>query len=287
MTQIQDSVIQAGHYVTVENVRIHYQEYGAEHAGKQPPVLLLHGWPTSSFLWRNVAPHIAQAGRRVIAIDLPGFGLSDKPLDEVYSFRFYSKIIDGFLKQIDVPGPIALTVHDLGGPVGVYWACANPDRVERLALLNTLVYPEMSWAVKLFFLALRLPFAKSWITSQSGLRFAMRLGVGDPGGLAPDTIPGTQEPFQSPEARAALLKAGGELSIKGFFIMSQRLGKLKMPARMIYGTADRILPDVADTAQRLKGDLPQLEITELPGCGHFLQEDRPDEVGRLLADFFG
>ncbi|MEQ9365365.1 MAG: alpha/beta fold hydrolase [Leptospirales bacterium] len=278
-------VIKSGRFVSVENIRIHYQEYGEGHGG--PPVLLVHGWPTSSFLWRNVAPHLAHGGRRVIALDLPGFGLSDKPLNETYSFRFFSKIVDGFLRELSISGPIALVVHDLGGPIGVYWACANAERVERLALLNTLIYPEMSWAVKLFVLSLRLPIIRTWITSPGGLGWALRLGVADPAGLAPDAIPGTREPFQSKSARTALLRAGRELSVKGFVILSQRLKKFKIPVRMIYGARDRILPDIADTARRLQADLPHAEITALPDCGHFLQEDQPDVVGELLADFFG
>ncbi len=278
------SVIQAGHFVNVHNLRIHYQEYGADNGG--PPVILFHGWPTSSFLWRNVAPQLAGAGRRVLALDLPGFGLSDKPLDEVYSFRFFSKIIDGFLKELSISGQVALAVHDLGGPVGVYWACANMQRVERLAVLNTLIYPELSWAVKLFMLSLRLPFVKDWLTSPAGLRAGMRFGVAHPERLAEDTIPGTREPFQSPESRAALIKAGSGLNGKGFFVMSQKLKKFDIPVRVVYGTRDRILPDIAETARRLQADLPQTEVVALDDCGHFLQEDRPDEVGRLLAEFF-
>ena len=60
-----------------------------------------------------------------------------------------------------------------------------------------------------------------------------------------------------------------------------------MPVRVIYGEEDRILPDVAKTMKRVQGDLPQAEVTSLPGCGHFLQEDRPEEIGLLLAEFFG
>ena len=57
--------------------------------------------------------------------------------------------------------------------------------------------------------------------------------------------------------------------------------------RVVYGERDRILPDVAKTVRRMKQDLPQAEVTALPDCGHFLQEERPDEIGQLLAEFFG
>ena len=85
--------------VTVDGTCLHYLE-----GGTGDPVLFLHGWPTSSFLWRNVLPYVAKRNR-AIAIDLAGFGKSDKPLDASYSFRFHTRLIDGFLDAIgSTPG---------------------------------------------------------------------------------------------------------------------------------------------------------------------------------------
>ena len=140
--------------------------------------------------------------------------------------------------------------------------------------------------MKLFILALRVPLLRTYLTSPSGLRAAIQLGVAHPSELAPDAVAGTQEPFRTKAARAALLQAGRDLSPKGFFIIAQRLKDLRMPVRMIYGERDRILPDIAETARRIQADLPQAEITALPDCGHFLQEDQPEIVGTLLAEFF-
>ena len=117
--------------VEIEGHQVHVQE-----AGEGPAVLMLHGWPTSSFLYRNVAPLVA-ANHRVIVPDLIGFGRSDKPLSASYSFRFHARILTGLLDALDV-ADVGLCVHDLGGPVGLWWACQNPGRVRSLALL----YPE-------------------------------------------------------------------------------------------------------------------------------------------------
>ncbi len=268
-----------GKFVEVEGLRIHYTD-----AGEGEPAILLHGWPTSAFLWRNITGHIARRNR-AIAIDLPGFGWSDKPLDASYSFPFYDRILQGFLDalKIDATG---LAVHDLGGPIGLYWACKHPERLTKLALLNTLVYPEFSWAVIVFGLACRLPGVRHWISSPAGLRFAIRFGVTEPKLLPIETIEGVQAPFVSADARRALVKAGTGLHPKGFVEIAAGLPSLKVPVRIIYGERDRILPDVGKTMCRVSGDLPQAEVTALPDCGHFLQEERPDEVGRLLADFF-
>jgi haloalkane dehalogenase len=124
-------------------------------AGSGPPVLLLHGWPTSSFLWREVMEPIARANR-VVAPDLPGFGASDKPLDVEYDFDFFESTLDGLLAQLGIE-ETGLAVHDLGGPIGVHWALRRPGRVTRLALLNTLLYPDFSDAVLAFIRACTEP----------------------------------------------------------------------------------------------------------------------------------
>jgi pimeloyl-ACP methyl ester carboxylesterase len=110
--------------------------------GSGSPVLLLHGWPTSSFLWRDVMPPIG-AHNRVLALDLPGFGGSDKPLGVRYDFELFERAIDDFLAALDID-EVAIGVHDLGGPIGLHWALHRTERVTRVALLNTLVYPEFS-----------------------------------------------------------------------------------------------------------------------------------------------
>ena len=101
--------------VLADGLRLAYRELGSG-----APVLLLHGWPTSSHLWRNVMPAIAGANR-VVALDLPGFGASDKPLGVRYNFEFYARILDGFLTAIGVD-EVAIAGHDLGGPIALHWA---------------------------------------------------------------------------------------------------------------------------------------------------------------------
>ncbi|MEM7481918.1 MAG: alpha/beta fold hydrolase [Acidobacteriota bacterium] len=266
-------------FVEVSGLRLHFTQ-----AGEGEPVLLLHGWPTSSYLWRNVMPPIA-ASHRVIALDLPGFGRSDKPLDASYSFRFFERVLTEFLDALEIDR-LSLAVHDLGGPVGLFWATAHRERVQSLALLNTLVYPEASWAVKAFVLAVSLPGLRRMATSPWALKKTMQVGVRDRRRLAPEVIEQVQAPFRSPDARTALAKTGRGLSPKGFVSIARKLPEFDCPVRVVYGARDRVLPDVARTMERVKKDLPQTEVTALQDCGHFLQEERPEDVGALLAEFF-
>jgi haloalkane dehalogenase len=265
--------------VKVNGMTIAYRELGSG-----PPVLLLHGWPTSSFLWRNVMEPIARANR-VVAPDLPGFGASDKPLDVQYDFDLFDSTLDGFLAALDIDD-VGLAVHDLGGPVGVHWAVHRPQRVAKLALLNTLLYPDFSEAVMAFIRACSEPELRTQLTSPAGLEAAMGLGLADEANLTGEVVAAVCEPFGDDDSRRALAAAGIGLPIEGFAEIERLLPSLQMPVRIIYGERDRILPDVAETMARVKSDLPQAEVTALPDCGHFLQEEAPEHIGDELARFF-
>jgi haloalkane dehalogenase len=224
-------------------------------------------------------------GNRVVALDLPGFGASDKPAGIRYSFDFFGRALDLFLAHLGID-QLGLAVHDLGGPIGLHWALDRSGRLTKLALLNTLVYPEFSEAVKEFVRACATPGLREQITSPAGLESILRDGLADRAKLSPEVLAAVQEPFRTPEACRALADAGIGVSRKGFVQIARRLPTLRIPVRVVYGARDRVLPDVVDTMARVKADLPQADVTALPDCGHFLQEDAPAEVGALLARFF-
>jgi len=274
----------SSHYTTVNDLRLHYLEAGPSSPDPNThPILLLHGFPTSSHLYRNVIPTLAKT-HRAIALDLPGYGLSDKPLDVRYGFDFFADTLDGFLEALGIDDT-HLCVHDLGGPVGLYWALRHPGRVHKLIILNTLVYPETSWAVKLFLLALRTPVVRDYVVSPKGIVAAMKFGVVNKDRMNRAILTPYTAPFETPAARKALIKAGSGLSIRGLAKIARELPGWQVPLRLIYGENDRILPDIAKTMARIQKSHPEAELTALPNCGHFLQEDNPEQVAQLIADF--
>lgn len=267
-------------FTEVDGLRLHHLE-----AGEGDPVLLLHGWPTSSYLWRGVLGPVAQAGRRAIALDMPGYGQSAKPPGASYSFRFYERAIQGFLGALGIERT-SLAVHDVGGPVGLYWASQHTERLERLALLNTLVFPKLSFAAIAFVAAGKAPGVRSLLTTQRFIRFSLRYGVQDKGALTEEVIRAYQEPFRTREARRVLAKAGTSLHPDGLREIERWLPSIQVPVRILYGEHDRILPDVEKTMRKVKELVPAAELSTLPDCGHFCQEERPAEIGGALGRFF-
>jgi haloalkane dehalogenase len=236
------------------------------------PVLLLHGWPTSSFLWREVMQPISRANH-VVALDLPGFDGSDKPVGIRYGFEFFDRALDFFLAHLGID-QLGLAVHDLGGPVGLHWALDRPLRLTKLALLNTLVYPEFSEAVKEFVRACATPELREKITSASGLESIMR-DEPIPRSSAQRCSPPCKSPFARPRPVVRWPTPGSACLARDS--CRSRASCRRFTFRSVSCTGHAI---------RVKIDLPQADVSLLPNCGHFLQEEAPAEVGEMLARFF-
>lgn len=184
-------------------------------------------------------------------------------------------------------GKLGLCVHDAGGPIGLRWAVDNAERISSLCLLNTLVFPELSWAVRAFFASASLPAAHQLLGHPYSVGLAMKMGVRTRS-LDKATLDLYQKPFETIESRHAFLKAMESLDLSILDYITERLEVFEnTPIRLIYGARDVILPDVAKTMRRVNERLPQAELTELSKLGHFLQEDAPQEVAGLVAEFFG
>jgi pimeloyl-ACP methyl ester carboxylesterase len=286
-------------HTEVDGLSVAYRE-----AGTGPAVLLVHGWPTSSLLWRDVMPHLVRGvgesrpptsasidqdrstgTNRVVAIDLPGYGASAKPLDRRYDATFYEEVIDGFLAALGIDR-VALVVHDVGGPIGLHWALRNPDRVTGIGILNTLLYPEFSAAVVEFVQRLTTPGEREKMVGPDGLADLLRLGLRHPERLDPALLAEFVAPFAADEdAREALARAAIGLTLRQFKQIGGALPTIAVPVRVIYGRHDAVLPDIATTVERLRADIPHAEVTVLDDCAHFIQLEAPAELGRMLAEF--
>ncbi len=268
-------------FAEVEGLRLHYLEQGSGE-----PVLMLHGWPTSSYLWRGIVPAVGE-GNRAIALDLPGFGRSDKPLDASYSFRFFERVLSGFLDAVGVER-LGLAVHDLGGPVGLYWASQHPERVSSVALLNTLVFARPSWAVIAFVASARIPGIRSWLTSPAGIRFAMRYGVNDKSRLTDEAIRAYQEPFVTRRRAQGAAQGRHEPSSRrpeGGRALAARDRSRRCGSSTASATAS--CPTSRRRCARSPSGCRRPSSARCPTAGISARRSGPDEIGEALARFFG
>lgn len=123
----------SGKYITVDSIKTFYLE-----AGTGPVVFCIHGVPTSSFLYRKVAAQLQNKGMRVIAIDLPGLGLSDRPHDFNYTFSNLGRFCNQFLDALQIR-EVHLLIHDIGGPIGLSMAAEDSYRIRSITVLNAML----------------------------------------------------------------------------------------------------------------------------------------------------
>jgi haloalkane dehalogenase len=253
--------------------------------GEGPPILLLHGEPTSSYLWRNVIPPLVANGYRAVAPDLIGFGRSDKPSD--VGWYTYDRHVDSIARLVDALGlsGITLVVHDWGGPIGLRFAVEHEDLVDRLVILDTGIGGGR-------------PPSDAWLRFRDAVR---RLGgevdparlveSGTVGGLTAEARAAYAEPFPTPGSKAGVL-AFPELvpaepdhpNTAPMNRVRDALGAWTKPALVVWGAADTALPPAL--AYAFAELIPGAgEPVVLEGAGHFLQEDRPGEVAAAILRF--
>jgi pimeloyl-ACP methyl ester carboxylesterase len=280
---------QVVHYrrAEVEGVEIFYREAGPSDG---PVVLLLHGFPTSSHMFRNLIPTLADR-YHVIAPDYPGFGESAVPDRKTfeYSFGHFSQLIDDLLTQLGAR-KYALYVQDYGAPVGYRLALRHPERVTALVIQNGNAYEE---GLKDFW----KPLTAYWSDSSQEHRLALRAGltlqatksqyldgVSDPTRIDPDNWLHDQALLNRPGVDEIMLDLfhdyGSNVTLYPKF---QAFFRTRQPPTLIvWGKNDVIFP--ADGARAYLRDLPRAELHVLD-TGHFALEDKGDEIAALMHTF--
>jgi haloalkane dehalogenase len=268
----------APRYAEQDRLRMHYVDEGAG-----DPILLLHGEPTWGFLYRRMIPGLAGVGR-VVAPDLFGFGRSDKPVDQAaYSYDAHARSIERLALELDLR-ELTVVVHDWGGPIGLRFAVTHPDRVARLVILNTGVgvgAPSEPW---LRFRALVREVGTDFTASRL-------VQVACVSRLDEDAVRGYDAPFPVGEAKAGAL-AFPELvptepdhpSAAAMLEVRAALGRWEKPALVLFSDSDRVFSPAH--AERMAAHIPGAVPAEIvAGAGHFLQEDKGEEIAERIARF--
>lgn len=275
------------HYAQVDDVKVFYRQAGNPNA---PTVLLLHGFPTSSFMYRDLIPMLAKR-YHVIAPDMPGFGLTEAPKQGKYAYTFdqLAKTMEGFTKVLGLQR-YALQVFDYGAPVGWRLAAAHPERVTALISQNGNAYEEglaEGWG----------PIQKYWKEPSLANREAVRQfvtpeaikwqythGVKDLSRVAPDTY----------LLDAALTARPGNVDIQLdlFLDYADNVAKYpqfqayfrkhRPPILAVWGKNDPFFLNAG--AEAFKRDVPSAEV-HFFDTGHFALETHVNEIGPVILNF--
>ncbi len=280
-------------YTLIGGYRIHYVE-----SGRGEPVLFIHGNPTSSYVWRNVLPKVAgDLGRRGIALDLLGFGKSDKPNNVDYTTRLHADIVEEFIDKLDLKNLI-LVLHDWGGPLGAAYAVKHPDNVWGLAFMETFVWPfvwkDFGRFAPLFRL-FRSPLG--YILIQVMNIFVNKIlprSVIHGENLSPEIMRHYREPFQTTSSRKAirafpkLLPIAGRPEESDDFIenVQKKLQGVKFPLLWIKATPGAIVSNETEYhLHLLQNRLPQLLVKDFGPGLHYLQEDDPEKIANFITEW--
>jgi haloalkane dehalogenase len=263
--------------------------------GEGDPIVFLHGNPTSSYLWRNVIPHLQPLGR-CVAPDLIGMGDSDKLADSgpgSYRFVEHRRYLDGLLEALDVRERVTLVVHDWGSALGFDWANRHRDAVKGIAFMEAIVAPQGpdhwdSMTMRHALEALRSDAGEAMVLENNYfieeiLPNAIQRKLSD------EEMAEYRRPFAEPgEGRRPTLTWPRQIPIAGepadvtaiATEYADWLGKSDVPKLFLKVEPGAILTN--DTLVNLVRSWPALTEKTVAGI-HFVQEDSPDEIGRAVA----
>jgi haloalkane dehalogenase len=252
--------------------------------GDGPPVVFFHGEPTWSFLWRKVMPPVREAGFRCLAPDLAGFGRSDKPVElDWYSYDRHVAAMASLVEELDLRGATAVA-HDWGGPIGLRLAVEQPERFERLVVMDSGLFTGRqrmteAWLAFRDFVERTEDLPVSLLVRRACLR--------DPG----DEVAAAYDaPFPEPRSKAGARAfplmlptspdaPGAEAGSR----VHRALKEDRRPTLMLWADSDPVLP--VETGERFAASIGREPPRVIPEASHFLQEDQGEAIGRAIADW--
>jgi pimeloyl-ACP methyl ester carboxylesterase len=268
-------------FALIDGVRVHYQEAGAE---SEPPLLLIHGFTASNFVWKDVLLPIAAAGFRVVAPDLVGFGFSGKPKDGEYTIDAQARMIVGLMNHLGIASAI-LVGSSYGGAVAATCALDYPERVERLVLVDAVINDYAKRRPLLRVAALPLVgnlISPLMLGSRKLVHSQMRKGY------APENMHLFDEARMTAHHRPLLAANTQRATLTTLRRWSagrieRDAHRIEQPALLIWGEDDPEIP-VAH-GRRLFEEMPDSRLIVFQHCGHMPMEEYPREFAEAVTDF--
>lgn len=271
--------------------QVHGHSLHARVVGDGPPIVFLHGNPTSSYLWRDVLPLVAEHGYRCIALDLLGFGESEQPPVDL-RLADHLEHVEGFLEALGTP--VTLVGHDWGGVIALHLLGARPDLVNRTAFLECHIHPIDAWedldeGGRELFGALRTPGRGEQLALEENIFVEAVLQSGTQRTLTETDMEAYRRPLSTPATRRVTLALAREIPIAGepadvrdlVLDNQQVIADPDRATLLMYATPGAVIgpQEVEWAAQHGQA----LELADLGEGIHFLPEDRPQEIAEVVV----
>ena len=245
-----------------------------------PVALLLHGYPESSYMWRDVLPVLAEAGWRAVAPDLAGMG--DSPADLPGTWERHADSVERLRAELGIECCVPV-MHDWGGLIGLRWACEQPQAVEALVISASGFFPDGKWHG--FAEAMRTPgTGEEFVSGATREAFAAMLGQLS-GAIGDTAIDEYWKAFGDDARRQAQLDFYRSMDFEKIVPYEGRLAALGVPVLLVFGGRDPFVSPA--TAERFERELPDTELVLIEDAGHFVWEDAPEQSAGALRAFLG
>ncbi len=269
-------------FTSILGMQVHYRDQGVQ--SDSVPLILLHGMSSSLNTWDSVVFYLANH-RRVISLDLPGFGLTGPSPENMYNFDYYNKFIDSFTRRLQL-AKFTLVGNSMGGSIAWNYALFNPAVVDKLVLIDAAGYPKRGESGSLGFKIASTPVINNillFATPKALVRKSLETIYFDQSRVTDAQVERFHDMAIREGNRAAAL-----LIFKGSFGTSQFKGKIKeikTPTLVLWGEKDNLIS--VENAYQFNQDIKGSKLEVYPNVGHVPMEEVPERVAKSILDFIG
>ena len=261
---------------------MHVERYG--HGGA--PILFVHGFGTCSFLWRDVGPVFALANRTAFAIDLFGYGESDRPFDAQYGIAAQSDYLDRALTALRLTKATVVGI-DLGGAVAAHLAYNRPERVERLVLINAIAFDDVPAddikSMQRNTARFALKISRGVLGAAPLMRELLERSVADKANMPDPLLARYLAPYVGKDGLNHLLTLARAVDDED--MLDVDLGQIDRPTLIVWGDQDPFVsPKLGD---KLADTIPGSRLVRLPGTGRLVPEEAPETLANMILEFVG
>ena len=280
---VADKVVHSdrSHFVNVDGARVHYQEFGD---AANPPMILIHGYTASVYVWKSAAPLLAEAGFRVIAVDLLGFGYSEKPSWFDYSIQSQARMVSRFMNRLGI-GRATIVGSSYGGAVALNLTLDNAESVEKLVLVDAVCNDEPKKHPILRLAA--VPGIGEALTpflcdSKFFMKFRMQgtLAKANHAMITKDRIDSIIRPLHAADGHHSVLATSRNWDADR---LEQDAHLINQQTLIIWGDSDTVIP--IKNGYKLHEEILNSRFVILKNCGHVAPEEKSEIFAELVSEF--